>query len=169
MIGWKFEGIPEEIVVRCRRCQNSAKLLRPFVYLAGPAALAASEDPTVRGHWAGGRFVVERFPAVLPWKKGHGTWFGFSNGAVGVVTCVRCPAQYVHRLTWPKDAYFSVSTRVGTLWAWNREWLIYVRGFIAGSSRPDGYLARHLPTEFKLAKQRKHMVDRIDAALAAAS
>jgi hypothetical protein len=165
MIGWRFEGLPEHIVVRCRKCGDAAMLRRPFTRLRGAAARAASCDGALQGRWEGGDYVIEHFHDTLPRSMGKNSWFGFSSGALGVVSCPRCAARYPHRLVWPRDAFYVVSTRAGILWAWNREWLIRVRKWIAGTKRPDGYLARHLPTPFKLARHRANVLSKIDEVL----
>jgi hypothetical protein len=165
MIGWRFEGVPEVVVVRCRHCGEAASFARPFTRVRGAEARAAAVNSALQGVWEGGDFVVEHYPDTLPRKKGKNSWFGFSSGALGVVSCSGCAARYPHQLVWPRDAFYVVSTRAGTLWAWNREWLLYIRRWVASSKRPDGYLARHLPTAFKLAKNRAHVLKSINQAL----
>lgn len=165
MIGWRFQGVPEVVIVRCRHCRGAASFARPFTRLRGAQAKAASVESALQGVWEGGDFVVEHYPDTLPRKNGKNSWFGFSPGALGVVSCPACAARYPHQLAWPRDAFYVVPTRAGTLWAWNREWLLYVRRWVASSERPDGYLARHLPTAFKLAKNRAHVLKSINQAL----
>jgi hypothetical protein len=99
---------------------------------------------------------------------GHGGRFYFMDGAVGIVSCPECISSYSHTLDWPSDAFYRVEHRRKVLWAWNREYLVMVREYIASSSRKtEGsyYLRRKLPKFFLLAKHRQHVVDKIDAVL----
>lgn len=94
----------------------------------------------------------------------------FIDGVVGEVSCPKCVSRYSHRLRWPSDAFYRVEHRGKVLWAWNREYLIMVREFIASLARnTDGsyYLRRKIPKFFLLAKHRERMVCKIDAVLAA--
>jgi hypothetical protein len=96
-------------------------------------------------------------------------WFKFTNGTEGIVSCLRCINRYEHKLNWPADAFYRVEHRGKVLWAWNREYLIVVREFIASPMRTSYgsyYFRRKLPKFFLLAKNRKNLVDKIDALLA---
>ncbi len=65
----------------------------------------------------------------------------------------------------PKDLYWSVQTRHGVLWAYNRDWLTKVRNIILGDSRPRGPYTNRLPAEMLKASNRDEMIRLIDKVL----
>jgi hypothetical protein len=92
------------------------------------------------------------------------------DGAVGEVSCPKCVSRYSHTLNWPSDAFYRVEHRGKVLWAWNREYLVMVREFVASPARnTEGsyYLRRKIPKFFLLAKNRERIVGKINAVLAA--
>lgn len=105
--------------------------------------------------------------AMMAGRNGR---FYFMDGAAGDVSCQKCVSRYSHKLSWPSDAFYRVEHREKVLWAWNREYLVSVQKFIASSARnTEGayYLRRKIPKFFLLAKNRKRIVGKIEAVLAA--
>lgn len=64
------------------------------------------------------------------------------------------------------DLYWAVRTRHGTLWAFNREFLVKVRGIIDSNTRSRGPITSRLPSEMMKASNRNEMVKLIDRVLA---
>lgn len=170
MIGWTFQNIPNHIDVHCRECGGRAVMKDPFFVERGKAASDILADPNARGLRVGGAVVVERFPDALRWSEARAKRFSFADGALGVVSCAKCVSRYAHTLSWSADAFYRVEYRGESLWAWNREYLVIVRDFIASPARDtyaSYYLRRKIPKFFLLAKHRAGIVAEIDAVLAA--
>ena len=170
MIGWTFKNIPNRIVVRCRECDGPAVMEDPFVQVHGKGAKEILANPNIHGVQSGGSLMIERFPDVLRWAQARGRRFYFMDGALGVMSCSKCVSRYAHTLDWPSDAFYRIGYRGKVLWAWNREYLVMVREFIASPTRDtygSYYLRRKIPKLFLSAKNRGGVVAKIDAVLEA--
>lgn len=87
---------------------------------------------------------------------------------MGVAICRSCTYFAKHRLHWPADGYYQVSTLGRTLWAWDRDCLLRLRTLSASTSRelPRHWMSRvfikYVPSEFLTAKHRGRVVRAID-------
>lgn len=167
--GFWWSHVPNEVTVRCRECSGPATFEPATERVGGETGRALRDDPAAVGVAFGRGFLRNRFPYLFPRRTGPLGGFGHFDGAEGVVTCPRCVARYAHRLSWPADAFYQIEYRGATLWAWNREYLIMVRDFIASDRRDTTghhYLRRKLPKVFLLAKRRAQLTSKLDRLLA---
>jgi hypothetical protein len=151
--------MPEDVDIRCPNCGAEALFSRPFRH--------------------SGDELVARFPDVLPPDAGqtparlgaNGSRAGHIDSGWGVANCLHCGCRRKHRLSWPGDAFYAVSFRGVTLWAWNRQHLVALREFIASKERDAprhrawGIAQARLPRPFVDAKNRDKAVARIDRVL----
>ncbi len=92
--------------------------------------------------------------------RGHGL-------DVGSVRCTECMLIRKHTLTWPEEAYYSITFKSSHLWAFNRESIIDLRDYIASNERNvDSFRWRnfllHIPTVFKKQNARDYVVKKIN-------
>ena len=90
---------------------------------------------------------------------------------LGAFSCTACHARQKHMLTWPNDAYYSVTYKGQQLWAFNRESSVDLRDFIESSDRKTGNykwasFLLHIPTVFKKQNARDNIVKQINKQLA---
>ena len=168
--GFWWSELPNTVTVRCRECGGPATFESAVEMVRGEAARALRDDPAAVGVEHAGGFLRNRFPYVYPRRTGPLRMFGHYEGAEGVVTCPRCVARRPHRLAWPADAYYRLEYRGAMLWAWNREFLVLIRNFIASERRDTAgqyYFRRKLPKKLLLAKRREELTAKLDRLLAA--
>lgn len=89
----------------------------------------------------------------------------------GSFICTSCNKQSKHVLQWPEDAFYLVSHKGQSLWAFDRESAVELRDFIQSTSRNENdfrweRFLRHVPTVFKHQKNRDRIVKQIDKLLA---
>lgn len=138
-------GFPEQCAVRCPRCQGRAIVDEPFAFF-----IASEGMPDTGGrpcHRWGGWYVVEKYPALLPWKSPRGSEQALSTANsrretghyvprhTGIVKCTRCHLVAIHLVRWPDDAFYQWEIRGVTLWAWSREHAHVLLTYLAGSER----------------------------------
>lgn len=167
--GFTWSNVPNEVTVRCRECGGPATFESGKEFVGGSAGRALREDSAVVGVAFGRGFLRNRFPYLFPRRTGPLGNFGQFDGAEDVVTCPRCVARHPHQLSWPADAFYRLEHRGATLWAWNREYLVMIRDFIASERRDAAghfYFRRKLPKEFLLAKRRSELTAKLDRLLA---
>jgi hypothetical protein len=170
MDGFTWSHVPKEVTVRCRECGGPAVFEPARTFVPGAAGRELRDDPSVVGVEFGRGFLRNRFPYLFPRRTGPLGHFGHFDGAAGVVTCARCVSRCAHQLAWPSEAYYLLEHRGATLWAWNREYLVMIRDFIASQQRDTAghyYFRRKLPKEFLLAKRRVELTAKLDRLLAA--
>lgn len=163
-------GVGLPIAIRCPRCGAEARMEPHSRWLRGEEARAAAEAGA-EGVWDGRSFVVARYPRLISWKHRALRWY--NRELWGICRCPACGYLDRHRLCWPADAYWVVSIRGRTLWAWTRAHVTALRDFVASADRsmaglPQGIarFLRHVPTEFLLAKRRDEVVRKLDRLLA---
>ena len=167
--GYWWSRLPDTVTVTCRECGGPATFESASEMISGDSARALRDDPAAVGVELAGSFLRNRFPYLFPRRtipRGH---FGHYDGAEGVVTCPRCVTRYAHRLAWPAEAFYRLEHRGATLWAWNREYLVMIRDFIASEQRDTPghfYFSRKLPKAFLLAKRRAMLTAKLDRLLA---
>lgn len=167
--GFSWPGVPNTVTVSCRECGGPATFEPATEIVRGAAGRALRSDPAAVGVQFQNGFLRNRFPYVFSRRTGPLGRYGHFRGAEGVVTCARCVARRPHRLAWPADAFYRVEFRGATLWAWNREYLVMIRDFIASERRDTkghDYFRRKLPKVFLQAKSRGDLTARIDRLLA---
>ncbi|TEU23082.1 hypothetical protein [Alkanindiges illinoisensis] len=88
----------------------------------------------------------------------------------GAFTCGICQTRKVYVLNWPSDAFYSLSYKGKSLWAFNRESLIDLRDFIESNDRnTERYkwasFLLHVPTIFKKKSARADILKQINRML----
>ena len=90
---------------------------------------------------------------------------------IGAYRCGKCSAQKRHKLKWPDDAYFKLSYKGKTLWAYDRSFALKLLEYIESNDRkkravcvPQGnsknefcvqdWFLRKIPEHFQTAKAR---------------
>lgn len=158
----------QKLEIMCPKCGAHAAFLEPYVFHSGEGVETA--------HRWGSWHVVERYPALLPWRAPAGSntqylTYGVNDGdgyalyKEGVVECSACAAPFVHALSWPTDAWWQWSIRGEMLWAWDRAHAQQILSYVRAVDRPprpnDGPLGS-LPTHFLTAKIRPAVVKAIE-------
>lgn len=93
---------------------------------------------------------------------------GYLPTEPGTVICPSCRLRRRHSLAWPIDAWFQITYRSQTLWAYNDESFQALKGFIAAEHRhvsdwrPWPFLMR-IPSVFLTAKARPEVLKRLNA------
>jgi hypothetical protein len=90
---------------------------------------------------------------------------------LGAFSCSHCQTRKRHLLSWPNDAFYSISYKGEVLWAFNRESSVELRDFIASNERnPGNYkwsnFLLHIPTPFKKQNSREGVVKQLSRLLA---
>jgi len=99
----------------------------------------------------------------------------------GSIRCSSCLIQKKHKLQWPDDAYFQVSYKGKTLWAFDRKYTLRLLSYIESKERKKrivGYsgkpwntivsqdwFLRHIPEHFQTAKARPEIVRKLKSIL----
>jgi hypothetical protein len=184
--GESFNGGPDELDVRCPRCQARALFDDPFEYFGARHGKPVKQVYDAASHkWrreevdlsgfsvktSDGGFVVEKHPGVAPW----GSALNSDDGRmIGVVKCSGCHSVFTHALDWPEDAFYRWEIRGVTLWAWSRDHALALLEFIKSDNRDarqypsfERSLER-LPKTVLLAKNRDLAVREISRTLAPA-
>jgi len=106
---------PTLIAIRCPQCSSNALLHSP------PADILEQIGKTdfYRVRESGKRITGE---------------------IAGRMTCTRCGLSKDGSITWPSAAYYQFRIGTGTVWAWNREYLLLLRDWIAADSRDENML-----------------------------
>lgn len=190
---YEFFGKVDDIDVSCPVCRHQAH----FTY-AHILRLAKKADANVfsdagfvvqdfnlrQGHkWPG----VVIFPAQLGlhWRRYlpedyqcAGTILHWADTActdgtdLGWIVCPHCQLSGKHLLDWPNDAFFIISLKGQSLWAYRRSMFEIIRDYLAAPHRDtrlehEHVILRHLPTIFKLAKNRRTVIRKMNQCLAA--
>lgn len=90
---------------------------------------------------------------------------------LGAISCSHCQTRQPYILQWPDDAFYSISIKGKSLWAFNRESAVELRDYIASSERKtNNYrwasFLLHIPTTFKKQNVRDNVVKKINKVLA---
>ena len=102
----------------------------------------------------------------------HSQYLYRSHGLdIGSVSCEHCHTRRKHDLSWPKDAFFSVSYKGQNLWAFDRESAIDLRDFIMSKHRSvENYKWRnfllHVPSVFLKQGARSNVAKLLNRVLA---
>lgn len=89
----------------------------------------------------------------------------------GVSHCSHCMTQTGHELDWHNDAFFQITIKHHTLWAYNRANCHDLMSFLASHERKESNFPasnaflRHIPTFFKDAKNREEAVKKLTKCL----
>ncbi|MDJ0828607.1 MAG: hypothetical protein QNI92_02080 [Desulfobacterales bacterium] len=89
---------------------------------------------------------------------------------MGSIRCSKCFLLRKHKLSWPREAFFSLHYKQQQLWAFDRESGVALRDYIASSSRDvkdfkwRNFLL-HVPSDFKPKKAREYVVKQLDRLL----
>ncbi len=175
--GWS--GRPTEFSIHCTRCGGHAIFDEPFDFYPERKGLPLAEGRPV--HRWGGRFVVEKYPSILPWVPPKGYQQALSSHVAeegsgvyvmhrtGVMKCTDCHRVAVHALQWPTDAYYQWNIRGHILWAWSREHAQVLLDYLGGTERdPNKILwwrVSKLPQAVIAAKVRDNVVKQITRTL----
>jgi len=100
---------------------------------------------------------------------------------LGSIRCSDCLIQKAHKLEWPKDAYFQITYKGKTLWAFDRKYTLKLLSYIESKERQkrivghsgkewnkiysQDWFLRHIPEHFQTAKARTEIVRKLKAIL----
>ena len=132
---YEWFSFPSEFFVKCPKCNGISK---------------CSNAPIIKAKQIGGAIHYE------------------SIGKLGVfegdITCINCGFAGRASISWPRDAYWQCEVKSKILWAWSLEHTNVLLAYIQSSERNlhdySGYMSSllHLPSHFKLAKNRDAVV-----------
>ncbi len=132
---YQWFRFPQEFSVACPKCGRESR---------------CNNAPITKPKQVGGtiRYIAIAEPGVFE----------------GDVSCLDC--GFIRRVTiyWPCDAYWKCDVKGKTLWAWSLDHTKVLLDYVKSPQRDEkaypGYLAAlwHLPTHFKLAKNREAAV-----------
>ena len=126
---YQYFGFPEEFSVVCPKCDRESHCSNP------PIA------------------TVNEFGNIIV----HRNRIDFKRD----VSCLNCGFAGKVTINWPRDAYWKCEVKGKTLWTWSLEHTKVLLDYIQSPQRNEkaypGQLAAlwHLPTHFKLAKNRE--------------
>lgn len=153
--GFAIHGMPMKLAIKCPRCGGHARFDPPF--------------------HTDGTFVGERSSGVFKWKDKDNPFTVSPHlrhrEVVGVCLCPTCTYNKKHKLNWPADAYYSVSVCGRELWAWDRDYLVALRQYIASTDREvHGHwkhqvFLKYIPKEFLNVRRRSVVLKAIDGIL----
>lgn len=184
---YEFFSLPNGVEVTCPHCAGCAtftfahvfRLEKKDVHLFEGRQFEIKQFNQRFAHkWTGVLF----FPPLLDasWREklpekyqGTSTWEHRANSAftdgtdLGLICCYQCMAKQKHRLEWPNDAFYSLEFKGHSLWAFNKQMMLQIRDYIQAKDRDavfesEPIVIRHLPTIFKLAKNREILVKKIN-------
>ncbi len=132
---YQWFSFPKEFSVACLKCGRESR---------------CHNAPIVRAKRTGGatRYLPIGEPGVFE----------------GDVSCINCGFAGRVTIHWHRDAYWKCDVKGETLWAWSLDHTKVLLDYIHSSKRDEkahpGYLKAlwHLPTHFKLAKNREAAV-----------
>lgn len=111
--------------------------------------------------------LCKNAPIVKTKQIGGGIYYEPVNESgvfEGDVSCLNCSFAGRISIHWHRDAYWKCDVKGETLWTWSLDHTKVLLNYIQSSKRDEkaypGYLAAlfHLPTHFKLAKNREAAV-----------
>jgi hypothetical protein len=189
---YEWKPMPHEVAVACPQCDKEAvfesavwvgigrkkdvpffKRSRLFEYVNIP-------DPYRCSHYAVyyprlyGRGVapIRKLPdryTPQDWKPPK-YWSEYKGHRLGTISCAACGLLRKHNLDWPKEAFYQVTIRGRTLWAYNRNYAVELQEFIQSTDRQQERFKSMLaldvvPTHFLTAKVRDEVVKKLGALL----
>lgn len=106
---------PALIAIRCLQCGGNALLHSP------PADILEQMGKT------GGYRVRESAKRI-------------TGPIAGRLTCTGCGLSKNGSITWPDAAYYQFRIGAGTVWAWNRDYILLLRDWMAAERRDENLL-----------------------------
>lgn len=157
-----YASMPRNVAIRCPRCRAEASFTPPNYTLYGAEARAARADPSLTGVGDDHIYTVVRYPAIFPWSHPANRQYDWGKGELwGICVCPTCGYHNKHLLDWPNDAYYAVEVRNNILWAWNREYAVAVRRYLATPECDPvytpgiNYFLIHIPKMFRMKRNRE--------------
>lgn len=132
---YQWFSFPKEFSVTCFRCGSQSR---------------CNNAPIVQAKQVGGGICYEAVGELGVFK--------------GDVSCLNCGFSRRVTIHWHRDAYWKCEVKGETLWAWSLDHAKVMLDYIQSPQRNEklysGYFAAllHLPTHFKLAKNREATV-----------
>jgi len=169
------------ITIKCPNCGAAADFMSPYAF--------SSECPAVplekgRRFKYGTGYVEVLYPEVFPWSDPDNPYACSPHlkanlrqlrKAWGIARCSSCAALKKHHLEWPFDAFYSISTRYGALWAYTKEHLEFIRHLIEMPALERNRMKRQsyefkcqhyqLPKEFHQPQARAELLTKISERL----
>lgn len=138
---YEFFSLPNGVEVTCPHCAGCATFTFAHVFRLEKKDVHLFE---------GRQFEIKQF-----------------NQRFAHICCYQCMAKQKHRLEWPNDAFYSLEFKGHSLWAFNKQMMLQIRDYIQAKDRnavfeSEPIVIRHLPTIFKLAKNREILVKKIN-------
>ncbi|QGS50007.1 hypothetical protein [Shewanella putrefaciens] len=185
---YEFFSLPDRVEVVCPLCDGCATFTYAHVLQIEKKDAHLFENEQFEIKLFNQRFA-HKWPCVLffpplfgavSWREkfpekyqGASTWEHRANSAftdgtdLGLICCHQCMAKQKHQLEWPQDAFYSIEFKGHLLWAFNKMMMQQIRDYIQAKDRDavfasEPIVIRHLPTVFKLAKNREGLVKKIN-------
>lgn len=185
---YDWNPMPHKVDIKCKRCNNLAtfefaeavriKLKKDVPFFQNSSQFEYQLLADSCGHkyhaafYFSGLHGSESSITELPegyrasdWS--HSKYLMRNHGYdIGSVTCKYCSVLDIHYLNWPLEAYYSLTYKNNTLWAFNRDSANELLSFIESSDRDESQYSwqsflRHIPTVFKTKKGRPEIVKKL--------
>ncbi|MCZ7605761.1 MAG: hypothetical protein M5U25_06710 [Planctomycetota bacterium] len=189
---YEWNPMPHKVAVRCPDCGREATF-----EAATCVRIALKKDvPFFKRHQLFDyKFVIkpnERYHVAIYYPGLHGTgtapidelpegytaedfgppqyWHEYGGHRLGTLICISCGLRRKHDLKWPGEAFYQVMVRGEVLWAYDREYAVVLRDFLASTDRNQDRFKKSLfldviPTHFLTAKVRDEAVAKLDKLL----
>ena len=118
-----------------------------------------------------------------PSDFGHSQYYSRHGRSRGVIVCSHCGFRRLHKISWPRDAYFKIEHNGNELWAFNREMGLLILNYLKDPARKKriyGYTEhkgrrseiisqhswlRKLPTVFQTKKVAPKVIAKLEKSL----
>lgn len=198
---FKYNAVPAELAVRCGACGACAqfhfasiaviKTAADREYFAADKAFECVNFAADNGQTRAAAIYYfglgQRLPDASELPDGYAPdlWRARApagrriDKAKGSTACFHCHLRKKHTLSWPSEAYFQITYKSQTLWAYDRASAIKLRDYLASEARvktqtqtrerggrsesyavTDSFLS-HIPEVFQTQKARKHVVKKL--------
>lgn len=190
---YEFFGMPDKINITCPSCRGRAIFrFAHILRLDRKADVSLFEKDYFEFRYFNERHA-KKWPGILffpkqlsgrNWQKKlpekyqkqrtipHMAKNACTDGtSLGLVSCHKCFSESKHTLDWPNDAYYAIEHKGNLLWAYDKEMMIEIKDYIQTTVRGnlfaiESIIIRHLPTVFKLVRNRDAIVKKINKLIA---
>lgn len=185
---YEFFSLPDRVEVVCPLCDGCAtftyahvlqieKKMPIYLKTSSLRSNCLTKDLPINGpaccfflpysvQCLGEKNFQKKYQGASTWE--HRANSAFTDGTdLGLICCHQCMAKQKHQLEWPQDAFYSIEFKGHLLWAFNKMMMQQIRDYIQAKDRDavfasEPIVIRHLPTVFKLAKNREGLVKKIN-------
>jgi hypothetical protein len=107
---YRIKERPDKFNVRCPKCGAQALMYKKF----------EAYEQEENGGWA----IKESATSI-------------AGPITGKLTCKACGLNGKATISWPEDAYYQFDINGQTVWAWNREYLLLLKDWVAAKVRNE--------------------------------